>query len=79
MVVVAPTKKAASVAGREIGTTASSLHALLADHGFRWGRDEAGAEVWTRLRPGDIDPRTGSRLRRPTPVPAARRGSDRGR
>ncbi|MGC5224228.1 AAA family ATPase [Micromonospora sp. DT81.3] len=59
MVVVAPTKKAASVAGREIGTTAASLHALLADHGWRWGRDEAGAEVWERLAPGDTDPATG--------------------
>ncbi|WP_194384568.1 AAA family ATPase [Microbacterium luteum] len=59
LVVVAPTKKAASVAGREIGATALSLHALLADHGWRWGRDEAGAEVWTRLRVGDADPRTG--------------------
>jgi len=59
MFVVAPTKKAASVAGREIGTHAASLHSLLADHGWRWGRNEAGAEVWTRLRPGDIDPRTG--------------------
>lgn len=59
MVVVAPTKKAASVAGREIGTTALSLHALLADYGWRWGRDEAGAEVWARLRVGQIDPRTG--------------------
>jgi len=59
MVVVAPTKKAASVAGREIGTAASSLHALLGDHGFRWGRDDAGAEVWIRLHPGDTDPATG--------------------
>ncbi|MCR2811295.1 MULTISPECIES: AAA family ATPase [unclassified Microbacterium] len=59
MVVVAPTKKAASVAGREIGTTASSLHALLADYGWRWARDAAGAEVWTRLRPGDVDPGSG--------------------
>jgi len=59
MFVVAPTKKAASVAGREIGTHAASLHSLLADHGWRWGRDEAGAEVWERLQPGDIDPRTG--------------------
>ncbi|MFH8251499.1 AAA family ATPase [Microbacterium sp. B2969] len=57
--VVAPTKKAASVAGREIGAPASSLHALLADHGWRWGRDEAGAEVWTRLYPGDADAVTG--------------------
>ncbi|MDL9978606.1 MobF family relaxase [Microbacterium candidum] len=59
LVVVAPTKKAASVAGREIGATASSLHALLADHGWRWGRDEAGAEVWTRLAVGELDPVTG--------------------
>lgn len=59
MIVVAPTKKAASVAGREIGTSASSVHALLADYGWRWGRDEAGAEVWTRLLPGEVDPRTG--------------------
>ncbi|MGX5769761.1 AAA family ATPase [Microbacterium trichothecenolyticum] len=59
MVVVAPTKKAASVAGNELGTTASSLHALLADHGYRWGRDDAGAEVWTRLARGDLDPATG--------------------
>ena len=59
MFVVAPTKKAASVAGREIGTHAASLHSLLADHGWRWGRDEAGAEIWTRLQPGDADPRTG--------------------
>ncbi|MDR7113738.1 energy-coupling factor transporter ATP-binding protein EcfA2 [Microbacterium trichothecenolyticum] len=59
MVVVAPTKKAASVAGRELGTTASSLHALLSDHGFRWVRDAAGAEIWTRLMPGSLDPSTG--------------------
>lgn len=59
MVVVAPTKKAASVAGRDIGTTASSLHSLLADYGWRWDRDEAGAEVWTQLRAGDTDRRTG--------------------
>lgn len=58
MVVVAPTKKAASVAGREIGATASSVHALLADHGWRWGRDDAGAETWTRLARGDTDPIT---------------------
>lgn len=59
MVVVAPTKKAASVAGREIGASASSLHALLSDHGFRWGRDFAGAEFWTRLTIGEVDSATG--------------------
>lgn len=58
MLVVAPTKKAATVAGREIGATAISVHALLADHGWRWGRDSAGAEEWSRLAPGDTDART---------------------
>lgn len=60
LVVVAPTKKAASVAAREIGATALSLHALLADHGWRWGRDDAGGEVWTRLEVGETDARTGA-------------------
>lgn len=60
MVVVAPTKKAAAVASREIGATASSLHALLADHGWRWTHDTAGAPVWSRLSVGDIDPTSGN-------------------
>lgn len=59
MVVVAPTRKAATVAARETGAAASSLHALLADHGWRWRNDEAGQEVWTQLRLGDVDPTTG--------------------
>ncbi|MFF2488038.1 AAA family ATPase [Microbacterium sp. NPDC058062] len=59
MLVVAPTRKAASVASREVGAAASSIHALLMDHGYRWGTDEAGAQVWTRLRVGELDPRTG--------------------
>ncbi|MFI8594652.1 AAA family ATPase [Microbacterium sp. NPDC078428] len=59
MLVVAPTRKAASVACREVGAAAFSIHALLSDHGYRWGTDAAGAKVWTRLRVGEIDPRTG--------------------
>ncbi|MGB4778868.1 AAA family ATPase [Microbacterium sp.] len=55
MVVVAPTKKAASVAAREVGVTASSLHALLADYGWRWGYDDAGMEQWTRASVGDVE------------------------
>ncbi|WP_448256097.1 AAA family ATPase [Microbacterium aurum] len=55
MVVVAPTKKAASVAGREIGVTGTSLHALLADHGWRWGTDATGAARSTQLALGDVD------------------------
>ncbi len=59
MVVVAPTRKAATVAGRQIGATASSLHALLIDHGYRFDTDTAGSTIWTRVRPGDADPTTG--------------------
>lgn len=59
MLVVAPTRKAATVAGREIGAVASSLHALLVDHGYRFETDPAGRTVWSRLRVGDVDPRTG--------------------
>ncbi|GAA1679581.1 AAA family ATPase [Microbacterium lacus] len=55
-VVVAPTRKAASVAVQEIGAAAASIHALLLDHGYRWSTDEAGGKVWTRLALGDVDP-----------------------
>lgn len=55
MIVVAPTKKAATVAEREVGATASSLHALLHDHGYRWRYDETGVQVWSQLAPGDAD------------------------
>jgi exodeoxyribonuclease V alpha subunit len=66
MIVVAPTKKAATVAGQEIGAVASSVHALLADHGWRWGRDATGAAEWSRLAPGDTDPTTGLPYAGPT-------------
>lgn len=66
MLVVAPTRKAASVASREVGDAASSIHALLSDHGYRWGTDEAGARVWTRLRVGEVDPSTGAVYGGPT-------------
>ncbi|NQW92052.1 AAA family ATPase [Curtobacterium sp. VKM Ac-2861] len=49
MVVVAPTKKAASVASREIGTTGSSLHRLPMDYGFQWDTDRrTGRTIWSR-------------------------------
>lgn len=66
MLVVAPTRKAASVASREVGAAASSIHALLSDHGYRWGTDEAGAKVWTKLRAGEVDPSTGAVYGGPT-------------
>ncbi|WP_460579687.1 AAA family ATPase [Humibacter ginsengisoli] len=59
MVVVAPTKKAATVAGRETGADASSLHQLLHTYGWRWDTDAAGRTTWTRLMIGDTDPATG--------------------
>ncbi|WP_019178981.1 AAA family ATPase [Microbacterium yannicii] len=65
MLVVAPTRKAASVAARETGADASSLHALLHDYGYRWSRDRAGAQVWSRLALGDIDPSTGQTYHSP--------------
>ncbi|KAA9148659.1 AAA family ATPase [Microbacterium lushaniae] len=66
MLVVAPTRKAASVASREVGAEASSLHALLVDHGYRWNTDAAGAQVWTRLSPGEPDPDSGIVYRGPS-------------
>ena len=60
VLLVAPTKKAAVVAEREVGVAASSLHALLADYGWRW-TDAAGSPRWTHLEPGDIDEATGLR------------------
>lgn len=56
MLVVAPTKKAATVAEREIGTPAASLHALLFDYGWRWSTDTAGAQSWRQLTIGETDP-----------------------
>lgn len=38
---------------------ASSLHALLSDYGYRWGRTETGATVWSRLATGDVDTASG--------------------
>jgi hypothetical protein len=60
MIIVAPTKKAAAVAGRETDSASSSLHQLLHDYGWRWGTNVAGATVWSRLRPGEADPQTGA-------------------
>jgi len=61
VVFVAPTKKAAIVAEREVGVTASSLHALLADYGWRWEPGPAGGQRWSRLGVGDVDEATGRR------------------
>ncbi|WP_460518567.1 AAA family ATPase [Humibacter antri] len=65
MIVVAPTKKAATVAGRETGVDASSLHQLLHAYGWRWNEANTGGTTWTRLRIGDIDHATGRRYSGP--------------
>lgn len=59
MLVVAPTRKAASVASRETGAEASSVHALLYDYGYRWSTDSTGVQVWRRLDIGQVDRATG--------------------
>jgi hypothetical protein len=58
MVVVAPTKKAATVAGRETDSDASSLHQLLHAYGWRWNPDASGRTQWSRLTIGEIDANT---------------------
>ena len=50
--VVTPTRKAAQVAGRQLGTWAFSAAWLAHQHGWRW--DANG--TWTRLDTGQIDP-----------------------
>lgn len=55
LTVVAPTRKGAMVAAKELGAEGSSLSKLLYAHGWRW--DAAGR--WSRLEPGELDPKTG--------------------
>ena len=59
MFIVAPTKKASAVAGREAESSSSSLHQLLHDYGWRWRGNQAGATEWSCLRIGDTDPEAG--------------------
>lgn len=73
MLVVAPTSKAASVAARETGAEASSVHALLADHGYRWYRGAAGSTQWCRLGVGEVDSVTGVTYAGPARFPLSAR------
>ncbi|MCI0156565.1 AAA family ATPase [Leifsonia shinshuensis] len=59
MIIVAPTKKASAVAGRETESESSSLHQLLYDFGWRWTRNPAGATEWACLKLGEVDPANG--------------------
>lgn len=65
MIIVAPTKKASSVAGRETKSASSSLHQLLYDYGWRWSQSQAGETKWTQLRRGEVDPGSGHEYRGP--------------
>lgn len=66
LVVVAPTKKAAAVAGQETGAAASSLHSLLRSYGYRWRpSDRPGGDAWSRIEPGEVDPATGQVIELP--------------
>lgn len=59
MIIVAPTKKASAIAGREAESASSSLHQLLHDYGWRWTTNRAGATEWSCLHIGETDPATG--------------------
>ena len=54
LLVVAPSLKAAQVAGTEIGADADSLHKLLHAYGYRWA-DTATGDQWRRLQVGELD------------------------
>ncbi|MEV8212525.1 AAA family ATPase [Leifsonia sp. NPDC077715] len=65
MIIVAPTKKASGVAGRETMSASSSLHQLLHDYGWRWATTASGATDWRQLSTGEIDPGSGCIYRGP--------------
>jgi hypothetical protein len=68
--IVTPTKKAADVAGRELGVPADSVAKLVHDHGFRWNGDG----VWIRLVVGAVDPDNGTTYTGPPAAARLRRG-----
>ncbi|GLU61561.1 hypothetical protein Pure05_40960 [Paenarthrobacter ureafaciens] len=61
LVVLAPTLKGAQEAARSLEAPAFSVHKLLHANGFRWDRNGR----YTRLKPGESDPRTGKQYRGP--------------
>lgn len=67
---VTPTLKAARGARAETGARTGSAAWLVFQHGWRW--DDAGR--WTRLEPGQIDPKAGTTYRGPREDAQLRRG-----
>ena len=51
LLVVAPTKRAASEAATALAAQTSSAHQLVYEHGYRWDKDGR----WWRLQPGQVD------------------------
>ncbi len=70
LIVVTPTRKAALVAARQVGTAAFSAAWLAHQHGWRW--DTVG--TWRRLEPGQIDPKNDVRFDGPDEPARLRRG-----
>ncbi len=70
LVVVTPTRKAAQVAARELGTPAFSAAWLAHQHGYRWD----GHSAWSRLAPGQVDRETGTVYTGPSGTAMLHRG-----
>lgn len=68
-VVLAPTKKASSVAGRETQTEAASVHRFLLDHGWVATTDRAGRTRWVQTPVGGVIPGHDKPYRGPTRWP----------
>jgi thymidine kinase len=70
LVVVTPTRKAAQVAAKQLGTRAYSASWLAIQHGSRW--DDDG--TWTRLEFGQVDPASKRHYLGPKPEAQLSRG-----
>ena len=80
MIIVAPTKKASAVAGRETESASSSLHQLLHDYGWRWTHrqvrsNRVDAAPGRRDRPDDAEASTAARESESARRPHRRRRS----
>jgi thymidine kinase len=70
LMVVTPTLKAATIAARQVGSSAGSAAWFAHQHGYRWDRHGH----WTRLTAGDTDPVTGVPYTGPSDRAALRSG-----
>lgn len=70
LVVVTPTRRAAQVAAKQLGTRANSASWLAVQHGSRWDHDG----TWTRLEFGQVDPASKRQYLGPKPEAQLSRG-----